>query len=276
MTIADAFRDTFLEVVAEVSDPRPAIVSSAGCDSNALLCALIETGHTPTVFTFTLDDRQSRDSVAARENARRLGLESHLVTLPSDPLALGDMAHDTVRAGIRGKASIEVITPMRAMLRAVADAGYSTFLTGIQADCHFGVTKKELIHYKHVPAAFFDAYRRHYFATKAQQQCDWIASSAAEVGIEAVFPYIDQRICDVFLGHDWHALNKPRQKEAIRQFPGLERLDVDKVRSNLQLGDSGVASTLARLVEFPEVNQSRHRTVIALYNEWVRAEAVSA
>lgn len=275
MTIADRFSTTFLEVVTEILDPNPAVMTSAGCDSNALLCALVETGHRPTVFTFTLSDRQSRDSLAARENARRLGLDAHLVTISADPLTLGGMAHDTVRAGVTGKASIEVITPMRVMLRAIADAGHSTFVTGIQADCHFGVTKKEIIRYKDAPLDVFDAYRRDYFAIKAARQCEWITGFAKEVGLRAAFPYMDPRICDVFLGHTWRELNAPRQKEAIRSFPGLDRLDVDKVRSNLQLGDSGVAATLGRLVDFPHINPNARLTVTSIYNQWAREVTAS-
>ncbi|MET1062466.1 MAG: asparagine synthase-related protein [Aeromicrobium sp.] len=273
MNTAVAFWSVLTEIANEVNDPAPAIASSAGCDSNALLLALVETGHHPTIITFTLDDRQSRDSLAARENARRLGLDFELVTLPSDPLDLGALARATVVDGVQGKANIEVLTPMRAMIRKAADTGHSTFLTGIQADCHFGVTKKEIIRYRHSSVEEFDAYRRDYFATKAARQSAWIVEYAARIGVDARIPYIDQRVCNVFLGHSWDDLNKPRQKEAIRLYPGLENLDVDKVRSNLQLGDSGVASTLARLVDYPHINVDQRQTVTSIYNRWVREVA---
>lgn len=67
--------DTLIELVNTIEDNEVAISLSSGIDSASILFALLECNKKVHVYSFTLEDRESRDFKVAKELANRYNLE---------------------------------------------------------------------------------------------------------------------------------------------------------------------------------------------------------
>jgi asparagine synthetase B (glutamine-hydrolysing) len=253
-----------------VPEKDVAVALSGGIDSTVLALALRELGKNVTAYSFTLEDRLSSDFSGARANARALGFPFVPVFLPRDLGALRRDVEELVRVwGLRKKTGIECAWPYRHLIPNVAQ---DVLVTGAAADGHFGVSKKAMIHHRGTVAAL-DAYRRSLFGDPDYAQTKTVGKIGESFGKRAVAPYRDRALCDALLGTSWEQVNKPRQKEPLRAaYPEAARLNVMKLHTNLQLGDSGIAEHFERLLAVPDLNPGgRFKSVVGIYNRMARS-----
>lgn len=237
---------------------RLTVLLSGGVDSQAVLAALQESGKEPVALSFYAGEHWSRDVTLATEAARRLGVKCTPWRLDVSEKTLREYVHWAVWYGLRGKASIECFYP-RKVAMDVLGAASPGIATGDGGDGYFGLSKKAMIHVRPGGAAAMDEFRRWYFGRVDWSQTASIRRYAEERDLYVSMPLADPRLLDACRGYDWEALNRPRQKQPIRDaFPDL--LTGLPPHTNLQLGDSGIAEA------FRVLTPDGSKSPVAYYN----------
>lgn len=261
MTRAERCREALL---SELADAKKGcrVLLSGGVDSLSVLLALIELGKEPIAMSFMLDGKCSTDFALARRNAKAHGVTFEPVLLPTDLETLrADVQHLIRRGGARSKTDIECSWPV---WRALKDLGQADVACGHCADGHFGLSKKAMIHYRH-DVEKLEAYREELFSNPGYAQLPILRRLLPDVRIFA--PYRTDAMREVFRGAEWSELNRPKQKQPIRDAFRPARGTKVKLHTNLQLGDSGIAKLFEGLRAEGEVS------VRSTYNRMVREVA---
>lgn len=259
--LANAFRRTVLENVSDAPE-YCGVLLSAGVDSQAVLQALLRLGRKPWVISFRMPDREPRDWLVARDTASRLGLGFEDVRLDPSKVSLEAYVRWAVDRGLRSKAGIECFWPRRAALDAAVMLGLDGVLTGDGGDGYFGLSKKAMMHVRPGGAPAMDEFRRWYFGRSDWSQTCSIREYAREIAIEVAFPLHDERLLKACEGYDWERLNRPMQKQPIRDaFPEVADLPL---HANLQLHDSGISEA------FEVLTPPGRRSPVAFYNQVAR------
>ena len=140
-------------------------------------------------------------------------------------------------------------------------------LTGWGADGYHGVSKKAVMHYKH-PKEKFDQFRDDYFLPEKTAGLKWHLTVAEKYGKVMINPYLDKRVKDYFYQFTWDELNKPKQKQHIRDaFPELNKFGNIKPHLNLQLA-SGVDKVFETLLNSPEINFKNRKRIMDVCRDW--------
>lgn len=267
--LAAVFRETMLSAVRHAPSGLTVLLSG-GVDSQAVLRALLEAGREPVALSFRLPEREPRDWVLARQACRNLGV--HCTDLVLDPREgkLREYVSWAVEYGLRGKAQIECFWPRKAAIDYLEAVGSPGFATGDGGDGYFGLSKKAMIHVRPGGAEAMNKFREWYFGRPDWSQTATIRRYARDVNPEAlmhvVMPLAAEALLDATRGWDWDGLNKPRQKQPIRDAfpePFVERLPP---HTNLQLGDSGIADA------FKVLTPVGMKSPVAYYNLVARRE----
>ena len=250
------------------------IATSGGVDSSALAVAVMETDAEPIITSFTLDDRESSDFIAAMNLAQHFGLKFVPVFVPTNEEFIVNSVLDNMRRyRLRRKADIECMYPFIYMINEIGKAGATDLMTGMWADGHFCLSKTGMIHSRHSIEAF-QKFRHGYFHGKPKRQQQILPTACKESGISLCAPFWSPAIFELFSNSTWDEVNKPRQKEPIRAaFPELDSLRL-KNHLNLQLGDSGIADAVggAMKARFAPASKSP----VSAYNAIVRRGLVEA
>lgn len=244
------------------------VLLSSGVDSNSVLFACLELGLNVTAYSFTLDTHESRDFKYARRTSEALGVPFVPVLLPTTPEHLKKYMKYAVEIGCRSKTDFECSWPMLYAMRRMARAGIGHVLSATAADSHFALSKKANMHYKDK----VDLYRTIVFSKRNTGQKLILRRVATSLGMAYMTPFDTTRMCSELHGYTWEELNKPKQKQPIRDsFPEyFERISVTN-HTNLQLGDSGIAEHFKLLLEDEDWNPGlRFKAVKGVYNELLR------
>ncbi len=231
--------------------------TSAGIDSASLVLSALDVGKQVSIISFTLEDRRSKDFLGAKKLADIFDLQFIPIFIPTDSneifktvvrivrtLTAPETKYDTKLR----KPTIECILPWLFVFEQMKRWGLDYLVTGLGADAHFGLSKKAMIHYKE-PKAKFQEMRTMRFAEPDNTQKISLRIMADCYGITVLSPYFDQRVFDLYSDSAWGDLNKPRHKETIRaEFPELNGI-CDNRHVNLQLGDSGIAELVGKVVK---------------------------
>ena len=258
-----SLHDVLINEVRHLPKDGVALCLSSGIDSQSLLFAMMEIGISPHVYSFTLEDRESRDFVEARTLANEMGVPFTKVMLPIDVETLIDdcfaMARDF---GAKKKTDFECLWPFLYVYPVVEE---KYIVTGIPADGHFCISKKGILHYKDD----VDAFRKMYFSNPNAGQRLLRGKMAHKYGKINVDPFYSTNIAKVLEGLSWDDLNKPQQKMPIRN--SFERFATMKVHNhtNLQLGDSGIAEHFETLLD-TSLNDKGYKSVVGIYNKIVK------
>lgn len=259
--LTNAVREVVLDAARE-APPGTAVLLSGGVDSQVVFRALRELDRDPIAVSFTLEGRESRDFRLAREAAREAGVEFIPITLSRDLTRLREYVEWAVSWGLRSKTGIECFWPRKVTLDALAGR-VPAVATGDGGDGYFCVSKRGILHFTET-VGLTDEFRRAYFAKPDWAQNESIRRYAADLGIGVHMPLADPRLLNLFLGRSWREVNRPRQKQPLRDAFDLTRLPP---HMNLQLGDSGIADLFTGLVE--------DGSPVRLYNSLIR-EATSS
>lgn len=256
------------------SDRPVGVLLSAGVDSNSVLFACLELGLDVRAYSATLDNHESRDFKYARKTSEILGVPFVPVLLPTRPKHLKNYMKYAVGIGARSKTDFECSWPMLYSMRKMAKDGIGHVLSATSADSHFALSKKANMHYKDK----VDLYRNLVFAKPNTGQRIIMRRVATQLGVTYFTPYDTTRMVSELYGHTWEELNKPKQKQPIRDsFPEyFSRISVTN-HTNMQLGDSGIANHFKILLEDEEWNPGlKYVSVKGVYNELLRKHGMTS
>lgn len=258
-----SLHDILIEEVRNLPKDDVALCLSAGVDSQSLLFAMLSCGIIPHVYSFTLEDRESRDFVEARALSKAMRVPFTKVTLPMDiETLIGDCFTMAREFGAKKKTDFECIWPFLYVYPIVKE---KYVVTGIPADGHFCISKKGILHYKDD----VDAFRRMYFANPNAGQRLLRRRLANRYGKVNVDPFYSPNIAEALKGLSWNELNKPQQKMPIRNsFPQFASMRVYN-HTNLQLGDSGIAQHFEKLLH-TRLNDKGWKSVVGIYNKIIK------
>ncbi len=260
--------DTLIHLVSELQESDIAVSLSSGIDSASVLFALLECGKNVTVYSFTLEDRESRDFKEARSIAEKLNLSFIPVLLPTD---IQTLKEDCItlhkKYGCVKKTDYICTWPYLYLTPAVKQP---VLATGMAADGHFVISKKGMIHYRNMVEEF----RQQYFSNPSRCQLPCRTLLAREYGVELFEPYLDQEMYEYLLHSTWDECNKPQQKMPIRRaFPDMYEKYMSKLynHTNFQLGDSGISEHFNKLLK-TGWNIYNYTSVVGIFNMINRGE----
>lgn len=271
MILGKKVREEILTQLRGLRGREVAVFCSEGVDSTSLVIASTLVGARVHIYTFGMEDRISTDMAAARHTAKRLRLPCTNVWLPRGLDQLKIDVVELVQLGFSSKTGIECAWPMLYAIRACKQ---KHIVVGSCADGHFGISKKAMIHFRDSVASL-DEYRQSLFTNPDYAQVGTLGKFAESQGKLMHVPYAAPEIVKLFVGRSWEELNKPHEKQTIRDaFPELacSRRTWKSRHTNLQLGDSGIAEHFEILLKDPEWNSNAYKSVVGIYNEVIRRE----
>lgn len=233
---------------------------SSGIDSRCILFALLEAGKQVHTYSFTLDDRMSRDCEVAQQVSNEFGVKFTKVLLPTNIQVLKDdvlVLHH--KYGCTKKTEYECVWPF---LYAYSVVEEPVVANDILADGHFCISKRARTRFKDD----LDAYRREYFSSPNGGQYLQHLKLAERCETSVFAPYRSQEMIDYFMGTTYEQCNKPHQKQPIlNAFP--EQFARCKVypHTNFQLGDSGISEHFNELLK-TDWNRCGFKLVTGIFN----------
>lgn len=263
-SLAETWRNVVLEHTSGAE--YCAILLSHGVDSNAILAGLLRNNRKPVVVSFRRTDLFPRDWRAARATANYHKLDFIDVPLPISVAAIERDVRAAIAYGFRGKADVECGNAWLYAIRAVRDAGAAVAFAGYGADKKFGMSKSAQMdahNGKGDDAEWLDEYRREH---ESSQQLELVSQYAIENGVQFVAPFRDDRLMKSVMGWTWNSLNKPKQKQPIRDaFPEMVDWKVANTHVNFNRGDSGIAEMYECLLG-TSLNVGEWKSPVGIYN----------
>jgi len=252
-----------------VSDLVPendvAILLSGGVDSMSVGFSAHRLGKKITAYTFKTDKHDSYDYNKAKEVADKMNWDFVGVVVPTENLKedffrlLND--YNCVK-----KTHFECIYPF---LYVYPNIKERYVLSGWGADGYYGISKKAMINYKH-NLKLLNQFRDDYFKPENTAGHKWHKQLAETYKKTLVCPYLDEKVKLFFYSKNWNELNKPKQKQHIRNaYHELNMFGRIKKHSNLQL-DSKINILFESLLKDDFVNFKSRSRVMDICRDWVR------
>lgn len=240
-------------------DKSVAILLSSGVDSQSVLFSLLSMNITPIVYSFTLDTHESTDFKKAKQIANLYDLEFVPILLPTDIDILKSDIKILKSLGAIKKTDFECGWPMLHAYRQIKE---EVIASGLGADGHFCISKKGMIHYKDRIDEFRDSLFDN--VSYAQQPIHKLLS--VEYNKLLYFPFLDYEIREYFRGKSWDEINKPKQKQTIRDtYPVEFEKCKPTLHTNYQKGDSGIDKLFVSLLN-TDWNIGNWKSVVGIYN----------
>jgi len=245
-----------------VPDSEVAILLSGGCDSLSCALAAHEVGLVVNAYSFHLDTHETYDYRMAKKVSEIMGWNFTEVSVPTN-----NLENDWFRLkdlGAKKKTHYECMWPFLYLYPKIKER---YVLTGWGADGYHGVSKKAVMHYKN-PKEKFDQFRDDYFLPEKTAGLKWHLTVAEKHDKIMVNPYLDEKVKDYFYQFTWDELNKPKQKQHIRDaFPELDNFGNVKPHLNLQLA-SGVDKVFETLLNNKKINFRNRKRVMDMCRDW--------
>lgn len=241
-----------------------ALLLSSGIDSHATLCALNDLGLKVVCYSFMIDGgKLSTDFKYARFKAEKLGFHFVPIFLPKEPPKIIEGLIQLAKHGAKSKTDYECCFPI---LHSLSQIKEKWITSGHGADGHFCISKKGMIHFRDK----IDTFRIKTFSNPRYCQKPVIDSMCRSAGKVFLFPWISKPMINQFMGTTWNQVNRPKQKQAIlNDFPELRRFKVFP-HVNLQLGDSGISSSIGKAAMKSGFNSKGFKSPVGVYNEITR------
>lgn len=248
------------------------VLMSGGLDSHAVLFSLLELGvdrQDINVMSVTIEGHESRDFRSARNTAEVYGINFQPIILPTDMPTLKKEILQTVKhMGARKKVEIESFFAFR---RCIRQCETKYIASGLAADIYFALTKTGSMHFRDN----MDGYRIPKFAGVIGEgsQTYKLKQYCKKKGKVWLSPWVSKGMLKEFEGTTWDAVNRPKQKQPVRdQFSEyLQRVKYYN-RSDMHGGDSGIKQMFEQLLDCPEWNAHNGKSVVGIYNRAARGE----
>lgn len=260
-----ALRKALIARAAPWNGKKVAIPMSAGVDSHSALFAALEAGAKPVVYSFHMEEHESRDFRMAQKTAQHFDLPFKEIVLPSDTKTLIRDVQQLAKFGARSKTDFECFWPMRYMIPEIKE---KVMFTGHGADSLYCLSRKACQHFK----GREDEFRTQAFANKRAFQRHLIVRLCKRYGIKYVPSFYCDSVLAIFQGTTTADINKPIQK-AVSRFAFSEYFEQVKVytHTSFQLGDSGISSHFENLL-ISELNpEGRFKSVRGVYGQVLRS-----
>lgn len=256
---AESLRDALVRVIHQYTpgDQPVGVYLSGGFDSWSLVFAARAAGRAVHGYVFHIDGVLSTDLRLARENCK-----AHDVPLTELPISgtapdklIADIGFLKQKLGCRSKAEIECVWPFKKTLKGVT---HTVVLLGHED--LYCMTKHVAIHMRdRMDEARAEA-REH-----AERQNEALGTLFGLHDKMLVMPYESADVRAVFAGANWDDLHKPHDKQPTRDAFPEEFAKCKIARQGLQVGDSFIRETFAKLLLTP-YNVTKARDVTAIYN----------
>lgn len=249
----------------EVPTDDVGILLSGGVDSLSLGFAAHRLGKKITAYTFHLEGDKSYDANKAEEVSEEFGWKCNTIIVPKNNLR-DDFIRLVKEYDCRKKTHFECTFPFLYVFPHIKE---SHLLSGIGADGYYGVSKKAILHFKE-PKELFDRFRKRYFMPYNVTGFRQIEQLAKEKNIKLVHPYIyHEEVSEYFFEFDWYQLNKPKQKQVVREVFKEEFSRVTNVKEhiNLQLG-SNIDHLFEKLLDDKMLNNRGRKRVMDLASDY--------
>ena len=252
-------------------DDELAVLLSGGVDSLSCAIAATDAGKTVNAYSFHLDGNESYDFHKAKEVCEIMDWNFTGVSVPLDNLE-EDWFHLMNEIGCKKKTHYECVWPFLYVYPKIKE---KYVLTGWGADGYHGVSKKAVMHYKH-PKEKFDEFRDEYFLPEKTAGLNWHLTLSQRYDTIMVNPFLDEKVKKYFYEFTWDELNKPKQKQHIRDdFPELNSFGNIKPHLNLQLA-SGVDDVFLTLLDNKKINFKKRERIMDICRDWnIRNNIVS-
>lgn len=249
----------------EVPTDDVGILLSGGVDSLSLGFAADRAGKKVDAYTFHLEGDKSYDALKAEEVSAKFGWSCKTIVVPKDNL-VQDFLRLVKDYDCRKKTHFECTFPFLYVFPEITN---KYLLSGIGADGYYGVSKKAVLHFKE-PKEKFDQFRRNYFMPHNVTGFRQIEQLCNERDIKLVHPYIyHDDVSNFFFKYDWYELNKPKQKQIVRDAFEDEfgRIKAVKDHINLQLG-SNIDHLFETLLDDKMLNNRGRKRVMDLASDY--------
>ena len=240
------------------------ILLSGGVDSLSIAFALDNIGKTIHAYSFRLDRHDNYDNEKAKLACDVFDWK-HTECIVDTSNLEKDFITLAKTFECRKKTHFECVYPFMYVYPYVEQ---KAVFTGWGADGYYGVSKKAMMHYKE-PKKLFDEFRLDYHLPDNTAGLKWHNKIAEFHGKKHYYPYMDKPIMDFFYSKDWYELNKPKQKNHVRevykeQFDKLGRILPHR---NLQL-ESGVDKVFEELLNNSKINYKNRSRVMDICRDW--------
>ena len=241
------------------------VLLSAGVDSQSVLFSLLSVGNKPVVYSFTLDNHESKDYLKAKEVARKFNLKFVPIILPTNLDILKMDLKRLKNYGATNKVDFECGFPM---LYAYPTIKEKIVASGMAADANFCLSKKGMLHYKDR----LDDFRDMMFNDPKVVQINTHTALAKKYNKIIWFPYLGSNVRKHFRGTTWDEINKPKQKQPIRDtYPEWFKISQPTLHVNLQKGDSGIDDLFHSLI-YTDWNIGNFKSVKGILNAVVKGK----
>lgn len=257
--------DTLISLCNDIKEKDVGIALSSGIDSMSVLLALLECDKRITVYSFTLEDRLSRDYSVAKSIADKLHLPFVSVLLPvSLDVLKDDIKVMAEKYNCKKKTDFECFWPYMYLMKCVQQP---VLASGMAADGYFAISKKGSMHYKNDIQTF----REQYFSSENKCQIIQRTQLAIELGQKLFDPYLSDEMYNLLYESTWDECNKPYQKMPIRIAFDYEKYMKIYPHTNFQLGDSGISKHFEKLL-YTNWNVKNYKSMVGIYNSVNRGE----
>ncbi len=258
--------DKILTGQIQIPENECAILLSGGVDSISVGFGAHRLGKKITSYSFCLDTYVSYDYLKAEEVSKIMGWDFVGIKIPTKNLEQDWFR--LVKFGCVKKTHYECLYPF---LYVYPEIKEKIVLSGLGADGYYGNSnwgQRKPWKLKESKENF-DDYRDFYF-TPQQQGHSKDRELAEEHNKTLITPYRTEQVKDYFYQFDYFQLNKPKQKNHIRESFDKEFRLVGKIRNHqpLQGKVSQVTKLFKTLLENKEINFNRRSDMKWVCWDW--------
>ena len=258
------------ESCSKVSWNSVGVLLSGGVDSLSIAFALDNIGKDVYAYSFRLDRHDNYDNETAKRACEIFGW-IHTECIVDTTHLERDFKNLAVTYECKKKTHFECVFPFLYVYPYVEQ---KAVFTGWGADGYYGVSKKAMMHYKE-PKEKFDEFRKDYHLPDKTAGLKWHNKIAEFYGKTHYYPYMDKPIMDFFYSKDWYELNKPKQKNHVREAYKKQFDKIGRVlpHRNLQL-ESGVDKVFEELLDNKTINYKNRKRVMDICRDWCNIPTV--
>ena len=249
----------------EVKSNDVACFLSGGVDSLSLGFAAHRLGKKVYGYTFHLKDDYSYDARKAQDVADKMRWELVTTVVPRDNLE-NDFMRLLRTYKCRRKPHFECCFPF---LYVYPQIKQKYILSGLGADGHQGMGRLCNIFHK-TPKEKFDKFRIKNFKKENYAGIEQHKMLCEEHGKVLVHPYYEHKdVKHYFMQFDWYELNRPQQKNHVREAFKKEFDKVGKVKlhSNLQI-ESKINKLFEELIDNENINFKGRKRIMNICKDW--------
>lgn len=256
--------NTYLENEIKNKD-EVALLFSGGTDSLSILLSCLDIGLIPHLYTFRLDNYESRDMISSRKIANIYNLELTEIILNTNEINLiEDISYIIEKFNVKKKTQIQCIQPFVHILPKIEEG---VVLTGLCADDLYG-TPRSMAKFSN-DIDYFYKIRKDKFEDLESSSYRFIKKICEEYSKILIAPYKeDINIAEYMLSKTYKELHSPKQKYIMYKDykDELDKNDLYRRNSNLQC-DSKIREWHDKLLIDKDLNVEGFKNVVGIYNK---------